>query len=122
MLFRSFDVYEALDLCSDFFLKFGGHQAAAGLVMEKEKFEEFKERFEKIVSERIKEHQRTPSIQIDTIIHIDNLNREFYNFHRKLAPFGPKNMKPILVLKNQRVTGLVKTMGKEDYHLKFYIR
>lgn len=117
-----FDLYEALDLCSDLFLKFGGHQAAAGLVMEKEKFEEFKERFEKIVSKRIKEHQRTPSIQIDTIIHIDDLNREFYNFHRKLAPFGPKNMKPILVLKDQRVTGLVKTMGKEDYHLKFYIR
>jgi single-stranded-DNA-specific exonuclease len=31
-----FDVHEALELCSEYFLKFGGHQGAAGLSMEKE--------------------------------------------------------------------------------------
>ncbi len=117
-----FDVHEALDACSDLFLKFGGHQAAAGLSMEKEKFEEFKIKFEKVVGERIKDYQKVPSILIDTVIDIDHLNREFYNFHRKLSPFGPHNMKPILVLKNQTVNGSVKTMGKDDNHIKFYIR
>ncbi|MDR2206055.1 MAG: single-stranded-DNA-specific exonuclease RecJ [Flavobacteriaceae bacterium] len=117
-----FDVHEALDLCSDLFLKFGGHQAAAGLSMEKDKFEPFKIKFEKVVSEKIKEHQKEPSIEIDTVIDIDNLNRDFFNFHRKLAPFGPQNMKPILALKNQSVSGIVKTMGKENNHIKFYIR
>ena len=48
-----FDVYEALDLCSEYFLKFGGHQAERGLSMEKDKFEDFKIKFEKIVSEKI---------------------------------------------------------------------
>jgi len=117
-----FDVHEALDICSGYFLKFGGHQAAAGLSMEKDRFEEFKIKFEKVVAEKIQEHQKVPSIQIDTEIHIDGLNREFYNFHRKLAPFGPQNMKPVLVLKNQKVSGIVKTMGKENNHLKFYIK
>ena len=117
-----FDVHEALDICSGYFLKFGGHQAAAGLSMEKEKFEEFRLKFEEVVASKIQEHQKVPSVQIDTEIDINGLNREFYNFHRKLAPFGPQNMKPVLVLKNQKVSGIVKTMGKENNHLKFYIK
>lgn len=117
-----FDVHEALDLCSEYFLKFGGHQAAAGLSMQKEKFEDFKKKFEKVVSEKIQDHQKEPSITIDTVIDIDDINREFINFHRKLAPFGPQNMKPVLVLKNQKVSGYVKTMGKDNNHLKFYIK
>ncbi len=117
-----FDVHEALDKCSHLFLKFGGHQAAAGLSMEKDKLNEFKLKFEEVVAASIQEHQKEPSIQIDTVIEIDHLNRDFYNFHRKLSPFGPQNMKPVLVLKNQKVSGIVKTMGKTDNHIKFYIR
>lgn len=116
-----FDVHEALELCSEYFLKFGGHQGAAGLSMEKEKFEDFKIKFEKVVTERIKEHQKEPSITIDTVIEIEDLNREFFNFHRKLAPFGPQNMKPVLELRNQKISGYVKQMGKDGNHVKFYI-
>ena len=116
-----FDVHEALELCSEYFLKFGGHQGAAGLSMEKEKFEDFKIKFEKVVTEKIKEHQKEPSITIDTVIEIEDLNREFFNFHRKLAPFGPQNMKPVLELRNQKISGYVKQMGKDGNHVKFYI-
>ncbi|WP_332020185.1 single-stranded-DNA-specific exonuclease RecJ [Kaistella sp.] len=117
-----FDVHDALESCSEFFLKFGGHPAAAGLSMEKDKFDLFREKFEKVVAEKIQEHQKEPSIKIDSDVQIDDLNKDFFNFHRKLAPFGPHNMKPVLVLKNQKVAGYVKTMGKEASHIKFYIR
>jgi len=117
-----FDVHHALEQCSDLFLKFGGHPAAAGLSMEKEKFEQFKEKFEAVVAEKIQEHQIQPSLTIDAVIHPDALHKDFFSFHRKLAPFGPHNMKPILVLKDMAVAGYVKTMGKDNNHLKFYIR
>ena len=117
-----FDLHEALDICSEHFLKFGGHQAAAGLSMKKEEFENFKKKFETVVAERIQQHQKEPSITIDSVMNIDDLNRDFINFHRKLAPFGPHNMKPVLVLENQKVSGYVKTMGKDNNHLKFYIK
>lgn len=116
-----FDVHQALEECSDLFLKFGGHPAAAGLSMEKGKFETFKKKFEEVVSNSIQEHQREPSITIDSEMDIEYLNKEFFNFHRKLAPFGPHNMKPILVLRNQKVGGYVKQMGKDGNHIKFYI-
>ena len=117
-----FDVHQALEACADLFLKFGGHPAAAGLSMEKEKLEMFREKFEKVVAAQIKEHQIEPSISIDSVVHVDELGKDFFNFHRKLAPFGPNNMKPILVLKNQKVAGYVKTMGKDNGHVKFYIK
>ncbi len=117
-----FDVHEALDSCSDHFLRFGGHQAAAGLSMEKDKFESFKIKFEKVVSETIKEHQKEPSILIDAEMKMEDFDKDFINFHRKLAPFGPLNMKPIFVIKNQKVSGYVKQMGKEGNHLKFYLK
>lgn len=116
-----FDVHQALEECSEFFLKFGGHPAAAGLSMEKDRLEDFKIKFEQVVASQIREHQKQPSVTIDTEVEIENLNREFFNFHRKLAPFGPQNMKPVLVLKNQNVTGNVKQMGKDGNHIKFYL-
>lgn len=116
-----FDIHRALEYCSDLFMKFGGHQAAAGLSMEKEKFEEFKIRFEDYVKTNIQEHQKEPTIYVDSVVNPEDLNREFINFHRKLAPFGPQNMKPILVLKNVKVSGYVRLMGKESTHLKFNI-
>lgn len=116
-----FDVHQALELCSEYFTKFGGHPAAAGLSMEKDNFEAFKKKFEEVVASSIQEHQKTPSITIDADVEIENLNKDFFNFHRKLAPFGPHNMKPVLVLKNQKVSGYVKQMGKEGNHIKFYL-
>lgn len=117
-----FDVHHALDMCSEYFLKFGGHQAAAGLSMEESRFEAFKVKFEEVVAATLQAHQKEPSVAIDSEILPKDLNREFINFHRKLAPFGPKNMKPVLMLRNQRVSGYVKTMGKDGNHLKFYIK
>lgn len=116
-----FDVHEALDECSELFLKFGGHRAAAGLSMEKKNFELFKEKFESVVMKTIKEHQLFPSIAIDTKIKITDLDTDFFNFHRKLSPFGPHNMKPVLVLENIKATGIVRQMGKEGAHIKFYV-
>ncbi|MBF5026761.1 single-stranded-DNA-specific exonuclease RecJ [Planobacterium oryzisoli] len=116
-----FDLHHALELCSEYFTKFGGHPMAAGLSMERERFEEFKERFESIVSSSLQEHQKEPSITIDAVVDMENLNKDFFNFHRKLAPFGPHNQKPVLVLKNQKVAGYVKQMGKDGNHIKFYL-
>lgn len=117
-----FDLHRALDACSDLFLKFGGHRAAAGLSMEKDKFKEFKIRFEEYVKKHIKEHQKTPSLEIDAEVHLKQLTNDFFQFHRWLSPFGPDNMKPIFVIKNAQVIGSVKKIGKTGIHLKFDIQ
>ena len=75
-----FDLHHALDACSDLFLKFGGHRAAAGLSMEKKHFEAFKTKFEDTVRNSIKEHQKTPSIEIDAEISLNDLTNDFSSF------------------------------------------
>lgn len=117
-----FNVHEALEQCSHLLTKFGGHHAAAGLSMKKENLPAFKLAFEEVVKNSIQPHQQSPSIAVDSEICLDELTRDFFSFHRKLAPFGPKNMKPILVLRNQKVLGFVKNMGKDSSHIKFYLK
>ncbi len=116
-----FDVHSALDRCSHLFLKFGGHPAAAGLSMEKQHFETFKIIFEETVRSRIREHQKTPSIEIDAVVEMDDLNQSFFTFHRQLAPFGPNNMKPVLVMKNVRLKAEPRQIGRGGKHLKMYL-
>ena len=116
-----FDLYKALEKCSHLLEKFGGHQAAAGLTLKKENFEEFKTLFEKVVSEQIQEHQKTPIIEIDCEIKLNQLNEKFFNFHQKLAPFGPQNMRPVFALKNISNPKFVQLIGKDKSHLKFYL-
>ncbi|SFI15496.1 single-stranded-DNA-specific exonuclease RecJ [Halpernia frigidisoli] len=116
-----FDVHHALDKCSDLFLRFGGHPAAAGLSMEKQKFEQFKVKFENVVSAQIEDHQKKPSLKIDAAIKVEDLDKDFFNFLRKLMPFGPENMKPVLAIKNLKTSGFIKLIGKENAHIKFHI-
>lgn len=115
-----FDIHHAIEQCSDLLLKFGGHRAAAGLTMRKEDFSAFKRKFERIVSENIQEHQKSPTIEIDLVMDINQLHHAFFNFHRKLAPFGPDNMKPVLMLKNLTAKH-IQIIGKDKKHIKFYI-
>ena len=116
-----FDLYKALEKCSHLLEKFGGHQAAAGLTLKKENFEEFKTLFEKVVSEQIQEHQKTPIIEIDCEIKLNQLNEKFFDFHQKLAPFGPQNMRPVFALKNISNPEFVQLIGKDKNHVKFYL-
>jgi len=116
-----FDLHHALDQCSDLFLKFGGHRAAAGLSIEKKNFEEFKIRFEEIVKSSIQEHQKSPTITIDSEISLDDLTDDFLRFHHKLQPFGPENMKPVFLIKNTSIYGNIKRIGKTGIHLKFKV-
>lgn len=44
---KDFDVYNALEACSDYLEQFGGHMYAAGLTLKEEQFENFKNQFEK---------------------------------------------------------------------------
>lgn len=116
-----FDVHNALEECADLFLRFGGHPMAAGLSMEKDQFDLFKTKFESIVSKNIQDHQKYPRLNIDAEVKIENLDLNFFNFCQMLAPFGPGNMKPVFVLKNLKISGFIKYIGKDNLHLKFHI-
>lgn len=92
---KDFDIYEAIDKCSDLLEHFGGHKYAAGLSILPENFPLFKERFLKIVAESITEDALTPEITIDSELDMYEINPKFIDVLKQFAPFGPNNMTPV---------------------------
>lgn len=116
---KNFDVYNAIEKCSDLLENFGGHKYAAGLTMDVSKIEEFQKRFEEVVSAEILPELLVPEIQIDEIIDFNRINPSFLNTMNRMAPFGPGNMKPVFVSHYCKDTGWSKPLN--GGHVKMYI-
>jgi len=119
---KDFDVYNALEACSDYLEQFGGHMYAAGLTLKEDQFENFKNQFEKVVSETIAEELLIPEILIDAEINLADINEKFIRILKQFEPFGPMNMTPIFLTKNLIDTGYGKKIGKDDEHLKLFVK
>ena len=113
-----FDIYSAIDSCSDLLTNFGGHIFAAGLSMKPENLPEFKQRFENYVSQHILSEQRQPVIQVEAEINFSDITNQFFNILRHLEPFGPGNPRPIFVTRNICNYRYTRRVGKQGEHLR----
>ncbi len=119
---KDFDVYNAIEASSEYLVQFGGHMYAAGMTLKEENYEAFKNKFEEVVKNAMPEHLRTPEISIDAEINLNQINDKFFRILKQFEPFGPNNMSPVFMSKNVNDTGYAKTLGKNDEHLKLFIR
>lgn len=115
-----YDLYEAIDKCSDLLIQFGGHKYAAGLTMEEENIEAFRTKFEEVVSATIRKEQLIPMISIDLELPLNQIDSRFFNIVRQMGPFGPQNMQPVFVSRNVFDDGTSRIL--KDKHLKLNIR
>ncbi len=115
---EGFDLYKAIESCSDLLENFGGHMYAAGLTLKPERVPEFIRRFEKIVSETILPEQLVPQIEIDDEIHLKDIDERFNRILKQFKPFGPGNMKPVFATRRVFDYGTSKAVGKDKDHLK----
>lgn len=113
-----FDVYKAIQSCSDLLENFGGHTYAAGLSLKVENVETFKERFEQYVSSHIEVEQTHASLDIEAEISFSDINQRFYLDLKKMRPFGPENIKPIFCTRQVYDYGTSKVVGREQEHIK----
>ena len=121
---KEFDVYEAIDKCSDLLIQFGGHKYAAGLTMKVENIPAFKLKFDAVVKELITKAQQQHKLLIDSEIDFRDIFEaerntipKFYRILKQFAPFGPDNMKPLFVTKNVVLADAPRLLKGE--HLKF---
>ncbi len=113
-----FDLYQAVDACSDLLENFGGHMFAAGLTMKLENVELFKKRFEEVVARNLTEDQLIPHIEIDAQLELSDINPKFYRILKQFQPFGPENMAPVFLTKNVSDNGCGRAVGSLGGHLK----
>ncbi len=113
-----FDVYNALEACSEHIEQFGGHKYAAGLTLHEDNYDAFKQAFEDEVSKMIDRNLLKPEIKIDMQIDLDDITPKFYRILKQLAPYGPGNMTPIFMTENLIDTGYGKCVGEDKTHLR----
>lgn len=117
---QGFDLYTALKGCKDCLIGFGGHKYAAGLKIERDKLESFRQRFDEMTKEMLTPDQLVPILRIDGEISLSEIDDRLYRLLNLFAPFGPQNMKPVLVSRDVEVVGTPRIVGNN--HLKFRVR
>ncbi len=119
---KGFDIYNALEACSEHLEQFGGHMYAAGMTLKEENYLAFKNAFEKVVRETIPSELLIPEIAVDAEILLTDIDSKFIRLVNQFEPFGPHNMTPVFLSKQLKDTGYAKTLGQNDEHLKLFVK
>ena len=113
-----FDVYKAIQSCSDLLDNFGGHTYAAGLSLKVENVEAFKMRFQDYVDQHIEPEQTLAVLDIDAVLSFSDITKHFCVDVKRMRPFGPDNPKPVFCSKQVFDFGTSKVVGREQEHIK----
>ena len=113
-----FDLYQAVESCSDLLENFGGHMYAAGLTMREENVEAFTKRFNDYVEKNIDPSILVPQVDIDSELLFSDITDEFHRQLNSFQPFGPGNSAPVFVTRGASNRGDAKLVGVECDHLR----
>lgn len=112
-------MHEALTMCAEYLDKFGGHEMAIGLSLEEVNFENFKNKIQKIATEKM-DKEATPSVKIDAVILPKDITKRVYDEMKLLEPYGESNSSPIFACKNLRVESV--RLLSNDKHLRLTLK
>lgn len=112
------NVHEALKSCADLLDKFGGHAHAAGLSLDPARIPELHDRFDAAVAQQLGETDAQPALRIDLTVGPDDLRTRSFEVLWQMAPFGPDNPAPLLLLENVQAQG---AQLLKEKHLKFQV-
>ena len=114
-----FDLYTAIEACSDLLEQFGGHTHAAGMTLPIENVALFREKFEVEVNKRITPEQQIESIKFETEIAFSRISPKFMGIIKQMAPFGPANLNPVFRSNQVWDSGHIKIVGNN--HLQMWL-
>ena len=115
---KDFNVYDAIDRCSDTLIQFGGHKYAAGMTLSEEQIQSFRISFEESVCSHITNDQLQPKIFVEHEINFAEITPKFLRVLKQFEPFGPENPTPVFVSKNLMDVGEAQILKGEHLKLK----
>jgi single-stranded-DNA-specific exonuclease len=113
-----FDLLAALDACGEHLTRYGGHRAAAGLEIDAERIDAFREGFVAHTAPILERDHLVPTESIDAVVGGESLGHEVAEHLQRLAPFGMGNPGVRLLVPAVRVRD-VRPMGDGDKHARF---
>lgn len=118
---EGFDLAAALRECSDLLVRHGGHAMAAGVTIQPEKIDSFRQRLNEIARRILKPELLKPSLRLDAEIRLSDLPLQRLEELQALKPGGPGNPAVNLVIRNLSHQRPPQRMGKENQHAKFWV-
>jgi len=115
----SFHLYQGLKRCQDLLMEFGGHKYAAGVKMEPEMVDPFRERFEEVVREMVPDEGFVPVMTLDAVTELDHMSLDEIEKFQSLSPFGAGNPEPVILVSGVEVFDPQVVGGN---HLRFKVR
>ncbi len=103
---RGFNINDALCACADSLIKFGGHDVAAGLSLEKSKFDEFRNAINDYARDIITDEMRVIQVSADCEIEAEEIDLDHAEQLSFLEPYGNMNPAPVFILRGARVESI----------------
>lgn len=116
---EEFDLLDGLRQCEDILDSYGGHRLAAGFQIKMSNFDEFRQRFEKIASDKLSAESVQPKINIDAEVQLPEISSSFVKDLELLEPFGNGNPRPVFCTRNVFLSWAPKIVGNNHLKLSF---
>ncbi len=116
-----FDIIAALNKHSKYFLRYGGHAAAAGFTMPTKDLAKLEQELSFFAAERLTGVTLRPHLDIDMEVKLSQLGGDTYTTTQMLAPFGIGNPVPVFMSKGVELLDK-RTMGTGGEHLRMKLR
>ena len=113
---EGYNMYDEINKEADLFVKFGGHEMAAGFSIKAENFNTLKRNLNR--NSTMGEDVLTPKLRIDVPMPFSYITQKLVNELSVLEPFGKGNEKPVFAQSGVRVKKAV-IMGRNKNVLKF---
>ena len=111
------NIWEMLNLCGDLFLRFGGHEQAAGLTLAVENIPALRERLNEAVRTRCDDRCFLPVMEYDGTLPLDQVTLETIRELEALEPTGCGNPPPVFRCPGAWVQEM-RRVGRDRSHLK----
>ena len=116
-----FNVFDALNYCSDLLGKFGGHRAAGGFSCPADNLEQVKQRLSEFAHKCLEVEHLKPLVKIDAQASLGQIDDRLYEQIEGLQPWGISNSTPVFWTPNVRVVEQ-RAIGKNRGHLKLTLQ
>ncbi|HEU4394996.1 MAG TPA: DHHA1 domain-containing protein, partial [Planctomycetota bacterium] len=119
---NGFHLERALAACGSHLMAHGGHAAAAGIEVHRDRIDGFAAAFAREASTHMRDHDRRRKVALDAVVPLDHLDTALLRDLERLAPHGQGNPAPLLASADLRVAGKPRPMGKTGNHVSFVVR
>ncbi|MBQ8604913.1 MAG: single-stranded-DNA-specific exonuclease RecJ [Oscillospiraceae bacterium] len=113
----AFSLHNALDKTKEYLIRFGGHELAAGLAVEKENLENFRRAINEFAL-KDENMSKTADLDIDCLVSLSEINTRSVSQVDFLAPFGNGNQSPLFMAKNLQITAVFPVSDGKHVRIK----